>query len=110
MMATTYVWLVVSIQQGDITHIRNAFLDKDTAMDELIDHINNNIRREDVWFKLVLFEARRVLNRGTTLYVVVDTFDDAPDFKVFDIYDQYEAIPEEVRNDNDYWIEDIVLF
>jgi hypothetical protein len=110
MLTTTFVWLVVSIQSGDITHIRNAFLDKDAAMDALIDHIDENVRRNDVWFKLIPFEAPRILERGRQIYVVVDIYDDdAIHFKVHDIHDQLEAISEDIRNADDYWIEDVEL-
>lgn len=110
MITTTFIWLVVSIQSGDITHIRNAFLDKDAAMDALIDHIDQNIRRNDVWFKLISFEAPRILERDRQIHVVVDMYDDDPiHFKVHDIHDQFEAIPEIIRHSDDYWIEDIVL-
>jgi hypothetical protein len=105
---TTHFWMVFTLEEGDILNCRIMSINKDTAMDTLAG-VAENDDKKNLWYKLVHFEADGVFYTEDTGYVVLKIKDDGR-IDVVGVYDQYEMIPEQIRdNELDYWIDDLEI-
>lgn len=103
---TTHLWMVLTLEEGDILNCRILTLNKDTALDTLAG-VAENDNKNTLWYKLIHFEADGVFYSEDTTYIVIKIEDDGR-IEVLGIYDQYEMIPEQIRhNELAYWIEDL---
>lgn len=106
MIQTTPMWLLFVVEEGDILNCRVVTTNKETALDSLI-----NVGQGDVtpaaWYKLIRFEADGVFCPGMVAHVVVHMEDSH--IRIICIRDQYEMIDYQIRNNDDYWIDDIEI-
>jgi len=111
-MEITTIWFVFTVTDGDIMNCSIAALDREVARNRLLDVSDNSIDDPRVWYKLVKFHYTGVLVRGRKIYFAV-RWSDASEMERLDlevVVDQVELLPSHVRqNEDDYWIDDIVL-
>lgn len=102
--------MVFTMVDFDILNCRIITLNKDRALDMLMT-IAENDDSPGLWYKLVRFESNNLLREGDTVYIAARlSGDDCSKLEIHEIYDQYEMIPDQIRqNDLDYWIEDMEL-
>jgi hypothetical protein len=81
-------------------------LDKDKAIDRLVS-IAENDEDSKVFYKLVHYESDKVFYPEDVGYIVVKFNEDNNELHVVGVYDQYEMIPQQFREDEDYWIDNI---
>lgn len=108
-LQTTHLWMVFTMEDDDILNCRILTLNKDTALD-MIASIAENDDKPNFWYKLVHYEADGVFYADDPGYIVVKVDDDNNKLEIVGIYDQYEMIPEQIRQEElDYWIDDLEI-
>lgn len=107
---TTKLWVVFTVEDGDILNCRCIALDSRTAIDIL-----TNLALEDLgtnfWYKVVQYNALGTFHRNDHVYIVVDHTPDG-DLHIKGVYDQYEVIPQRYRDEygeDIYWVDNMTI-
>ena len=74
---------------------------------DMLASIAENDDKKNFWYKMVHFEADGVFYQNDVVYIVV-TCNEGNKLEIVGIHDQYEMIPDQIRqNELDYWIDDL---
>lgn len=104
---TTELWMFFTATDMDILNCRALCLSKDIVLDKMLSFAENDDSNH-TWYKIIHYQADGVFYPGDIAHVVIKFNEENASIDVCGIYDQYEMIPDQIRdNDLDYWIEDI---
>lgn len=110
----TTLWFVFKLRDGDVLNCCIATMDRQQAVDRLIEVAEENAEEDGVWCRMVKYFYSGSLSPGTTLHLAVLLDQGSNCIESLDlqyVVDQFELFPQEVReDDNDwYWVDDIAI-
>ncbi|NCA21014.1 MAG: hypothetical protein EBS86_07755 [Crocinitomicaceae bacterium] len=103
----TNMWLLMSLRDGDILNCISITNNRNVAFDTLVEHMEQD-QTDNRWYKIVSFQSDRTISVGDDAWIVIKNTEEEGFSRVVvvGIYDQYETIPEQIRdNDDDYIVD-----
>lgn len=101
------MWLVMSLRDGDILNCIAITNTRNVAFDTLVERVEQD-QTDNRWYKIVNFQSERTIHVGDDAWIAIKNTEEEGFSRVVvvGIYDQYETIPEQIRdNDDDYIVD-----